>query len=277
MDQEPRLSRRPASRFWELLRLRGRVTFRTYTATSSARLESLFFIPMLLLSAWGVHQTIFVILMEVLDPHTFFRSLSVNMVMLMHVTLLALFIGWSTVPALGFRTNEALDLARLRLFPIPFRTLFSASVLGNALDLSTLLPFAMVLAVVRFAAQIEPATQFHYFTVVELGMLGLIGLELLALLLLGSMAAVQVFMHLLPKVDVTKLAGLGFLVLLAMMVGLNLDLWEYPDGTTLFDELFIDRYNRLPTGPLAIALHELSLQNHPLVWKFLGHGFLWIL
>lgn len=279
MDQSRGVAR-PASpkisQLGELLRLRGRVTFRTYTATSSARLESLFFIPMLLLSAWGVHQTIFFILMEVLDPHTFFRSLSVNLVMLMHVTLLALFIGWSTVPALGFRTNEALDLGRLRLYPIPFRKLFAASVIGNILDVSTLLPFAMVMAILRFMVRIEPVTQFHHFTGFELFLLVLIGLELLVLLLLGSMAAVQVFMHLLPKVDFTKLAGLAFLGLLGLMIGLNLRLWEYPDGTTLFDELFIDRYNRLPTGPMAIALHELSLQNVPLVWMALGGGLLWI-
>jgi|GEM_PF-6369408 len=261
----------------DLLRLRMRVTWRTYTATFTARMESLLFIPAVLLTAHGIQMMLVVVLNFALDPHVHFRSLSISLVMLMHVSLLMLFAGWSIVPALGFRTNEAIDLRRLQLLPIRFPALYTAASLGFAGDLSTVLPLSFCVGVGRFLFGTMQVTAGWEKTPENYGLLGLILLLFLALLLQGSMLTVQLFQTLLPKVDLTRILMLFFVGFLVFVVALNMQVIEYPDGTTLFDELYIDRYNVLPTGPLALAIHELALNNTPLVWRFLGQGALWVL
>ncbi|MEO7995203.1 MAG: hypothetical protein ABI743_12465 [bacterium] len=262
----------------ELLRLRLRVTWRTYTATFTARMESLLFLPTLFMGAWGTHQILFYLLSFVLDPHMNFRTLSVNLVMLMHVTLLLLFIGWSVVPALGLRTNESLDINRLRMLPLPLSRLYTATVLGYALDLSTIMPFAMATAIVRFVAGVVEQTQHFVLTPGLFGILLLIGFLYLVLLLVGSLLMVQIFQVLLPRLDLTKALLIGFLACVAWAVALNLELTNMGDGATLFEEWrYVDRYNRLPTGPFALALHELSQRNLPLVWRFIGEAVGWII
>lgn len=262
--------------FAELLRLRLRVTWRTYTATFTARLESMLFLPAVLITAWGLHWMMYAILMQVYDPIIGWRTLSVNLVMLLHVALWALFAGWAVVPALGFRTNEALDLAKLHLLPVRWRTLFAASALGYGFDLSTLLPIGLCAGIVRFLHEVIPRSYgWQLDTAAWTALLTILGLFLL-LLLQASWLVVQLFQTILPRVDLTRLLLLFFLAVLGYVVALNLHWVEAPDGTTIFDELFIDRYNALPTGPFALALHELAERNPALMWHFVLQGAGWV-
>lgn len=260
-----------------LLGLRLRVTWRTYTATFQARLESLLFLPAVLLLAYGIQEGLYFLLTFALDPHIFFRSLSISLVMLMHVTLLFLWLGWSVVPALGFRTNEALDLRRLQLLPIRFPGLLGAAMVGFGGDLSTILPISFCIGIGRFVAEAVPLTQMRVLTSEDVGWLVLILTLFLLLILQGSMLVVQLFQTILPKVDLTRILLLTFAGILAFVVALNLRVVEYPDGLTLFDDRFIDQYNALPTGPLALAIHELALGNVPLILRFTGQAALWVL
>jgi hypothetical protein len=92
---------------------------------------------------------------------------------------------WLITPLLGFPLNESYDPSRLFVYPVPMRTIFTASVLGSFFELTTLLALPIFLAMIAlFSTSILAALiaivavslfLIHTFATAQMLMLLLIG------------------------------------------------------------------------------------------------------
>lgn len=132
----------------QLLWLRGKLVLRGFTRSRSVLigvvLGLLFLAPMALGLAWGIGQGVLRLELPVAEN-------------LLRGALLLVGAIWTIGPLLGFQLNEAQDITRLFVYPVPVRKLFLAAVLGGLLDLTALLLQPSLVAVILGAGARNPA------------------------------------------------------------------------------------------------------------------------
>lgn len=245
-----------------LLKLRIIVTLRGFSKSTTSIIESMFFIPMFLLAMLIMFQHL---------PHVLqlTRNFNIPPVMLLNYFFLSLAILWVSIPFMGFRLNESLEIKRLQHFPVKFPVMFFALFIGNFLDLSTLVPVTFLGALLKYM----------YLENSNLDLTGavLICLVVFVFLQLIYQTIILMLYNLLPGVNPFKIvAGLLVLIVFGMILLLN-GVITIPKDIVMFSDENLAFHNRLPTGTFAISAYEFFLGNSDLGYKFLLKSVLWLL
>lgn len=190
-------------------------------------------------------------------------------VMIFILFFLFLIFMWISVPFMGFRLNESLDVKKLLHFPISFPILYISLTLGNFLDVSSIIPIAFLAGLMNF---------FWSTGKIE-GFLGGILVSILFFIFLQMVyqLVILVLYTLLPRINPMKIMAFLLVVIVAAMIILNLNLIKVPELFSIFNDENLKYHVYLPTGTYGICFYEFWSGNIELGYKILLKCVFWLI
>jgi hypothetical protein len=162
-----------------------------------------------------------------------------------------IFLLWFIIPLAGYRVNEAYDLGKLKIYPLPPWKVFLANILGALTDITVLMPLSGFIAIF-FATQPSPDQ-------IVPGLLMILGL--LVLLVVAGLTLVNALYILLPRLN---LVSVGMVILAGILLWallLNLGLVTHPALSFNYYILFrpqgIEYFRPYPAGEIGIAIDSM--------------------
>jgi hypothetical protein len=223
--------------------------------------ESIFFFSLFLLSMMMIYSKL---------PNLLYESLKYipAPVMTFNYFFLFLILMWITIPIMGFRLNESLDVRKLLQYPISFPILYIALALGNFIDTSSIVPITILAALSRFM----------WISGTPESMVGIILLSIVVFLFLQLIyqSVMLVLYNLLPRFNPLKLVAICLGGVILLLVLMNLRIIVVPEEAVIFDDENLRFHNKLPSGTFAIAAYEFFVGNMPLAYKFLLKSVMWL-
>jgi len=245
-----------------LVKLRFIVTFRSYTRTVTSRVESFFFFPLFALAMLNIY----IFLPQVMWQALIFPAAPV---MIFIVFFLFLAFMWISVPLMGFRLNESLDVKKLLHFPISFSTLYFALTVGNFLDVSSIIPIAFLGGLLNFFQSTGETEGLP-------GALLLCALFFVFLQLMYQLV-ILILYSILPRINPMKIMALILVVIVAVMVILNTRLIKVPEMFSIFNDENLKYHAYSPTGYFGICMYEFWSGNLDLGYRLLLRCVVWVL
>ena len=230
------------SQVFHLLSWKMRLTWRMYTRNTLASLETLLFF--LFFAAWiGLGSWVLVrITMRALEGNWMPRAL------IFCDLYTFIFLIWFIIPLAGYRVNEAYDLGKLKIYPLPPWKVFIANILGALTDISVLMPLSGFIAIF-LATQPSPDQILPGILMI---------LALLVLLIVAGLTLVNALYILLPRLN---LVSVGMVILAGILLWallLNLGLATHPAMSFNYYVLFrpqgIEFFRPYPAGEIGIAI-----------------------
>lgn len=216
------------------------LTWRLYTRNTLASVETLLFLVVFIIwiafGSWFTFRVTQWMLFDIGIPRALVFSNVFG----------AIFIIWLIMILAGYRLNESYDPERLKIFPIPLRSIFLTSILNPIFDLSILLPASGMYSVF-FASNPYPSQ-------IPVGVI-IVFFSLFFTVLAGS-TLVHFLYAFLPRISIVKVGMFILFLILVWAILLNLGLVGYPMHFyfLLFVPAGIEYFKQYPTGQAGIIL-----------------------
>jgi len=234
-----------------------------YTRTLTSRIESYFFFPLFILGLVNFYAFL---------PYFIHEAIvfPAPPVMVFDIFFLFLLIMWISVPLMGFRLNESMDIKKLLHYPIPFPILYLSTTLGNFFDVSSLLPLTFLASILNFFLKFNSGDISGFTGAFLLCILVFVFLQL------SHQLVILILYNILPRFNPMKIMAFLLLAIVGFMVCLNLRVIKVPDEFSIFNDENLKFHAYLPTGYFGISFYEFWLGNVKLGYRFMLQSIIWI-
>lgn len=250
-----------------LIRLKAKLTFRSYSRDTLAIAQSIFFavfiIGFAVMLAFGVVFA-FVAMREYLPKESYIP------VMLLANLLWAIYGLWILIPIFGFRMNESYDISKLLHLPIKRTTLFIANILGSFADLTISIPVAALTGILLIFA-IDPSLG-TFDPLVFIFNAVVLSIFLINMIVCGQLVVITIY-NIIPRVPLWR-------ILLYILISGLLIAWAWfslqdkvRTVLSIFDiEVGLHIYVYFPHGQATIATYSASYHQ----WHAAFTNLLWL-